>query len=176
MRFCRTPPVSVVPLFPGAARRSALLRANSRLTTPDALIIGSARDQGCAEIVGNDAAWRQSALGISYRHLDTVIASGPEKRRTGLERVLYREKHRTSYQIGSADISIDQYPGIPALVEVEAPDSAAVEAMCASLGLDFSSRGSSFGSIQELYKRYGLQIDRGGLRFTEQQRRSLLTR
>ena len=69
VQFCRTPPTSVVPLTASVARRSAMLRAATRLATPDALIIGTAQAADCSEIVGNDSEWRRVPLGIRYRYL-----------------------------------------------------------------------------------------------------------
>lgn len=84
----------------------------------------------------------------------------------GLRRMLYREKHRVSFRLDDAAISIDQYPGIPALVEVEAPDASRVEAVCVALGLDFSSHFP--GGTPEIYQHYGLELTPGdSLQFTD---------
>lgn len=77
----------------------------------------------------------------------------------GLARDLYREKHRISFHLGNAAISIDQYPGIPALAEVEAPDVASVVAACLALDLDFSAHFA--GGTPEIYQHYGMELAPG---------------
>lgn len=93
----------------------------------------------------------------------------------GLPRLMYREKHRTSYRIGGAVISIDRYPGIPAFAEVEAPDPSAVEAACALLGLDFAAHFP--GGVPEVYLHYGIELAPGGsIQFSDGERGSLMAR
>ena len=69
-------------------------------------------------------------------------------------------------------VSIDQYPGIPALAEVEAPDAAAVAAACERLGLD---AGRHFaGGVLEVMAHYGLPQQTGcTLAFTPAERTRL---
>lgn len=94
--------------------------------------------------------------------------------RAGLPLLMHREKHRTSYRMGDAVVSIDQYPGIPALAEVEAPDAVAVAAACQRLGLDAALHFA--GGVLEVLAHYGLPQQTGcTLAFTPERRAKLHT-
>jgi predicted nucleic acid-binding protein len=51
------PNVSVAPLTRRAARYAAKIIASHGLATPDALVVGTALDSGCAAVIGNDKRW-----------------------------------------------------------------------------------------------------------------------
>ena len=93
--------------------------------------------------------------------------------RLGLERAMCREKHRTSFRLQDVAISIDRYPGIPALAEVEAGDPAAVEQACIVLGLKF---GAHFpGGLPAVYRHYGRELLPGAvIAFSDDERRAIL--
>lgn len=52
------PNVTVAPLSRQAAQLAARIRASHGLATPDALIVGTALESGCAAVIGNDKRWR----------------------------------------------------------------------------------------------------------------------
>jgi len=56
------------------ARRAALVRANSRMSLPDAIIVATALEERCDAIVGNDAAIASQTLDIPYLRLDNYIS------------------------------------------------------------------------------------------------------
>ena len=93
--------------------------------------------------------------------------------RIGLPRLMYREKHRTSYRLGDAIISIDRYPGLPAYVEVESTDPTRVQAACAAIGLDFGAHFA--GGVGDVYRHYGIPLAPGApLAFSEEERRRIM--
>ena len=56
------------------AKRAALVRANSRLTLPDAIIVATALEERCDAIIGNDASMSQYTFGLPYLRLDDYIS------------------------------------------------------------------------------------------------------
>ena len=71
-------------------------------------------------------------------------------------KVLYWENERDAYRLGDAQVTIDKWPGIPALVEIEAPTMKRVKEVYRRLGI----RGRFVGNttIHQIYEMYGLNF------------------
>lgn len=76
----------------------------------------------------------------------------------GFEKVRTVSKRRRSFVLEGSEgkIEIDEYPGIPPLLEIEAESPEAVERVARSLGFDPSELVSD--SVTGLEKRYGIQF------------------
>ncbi len=91
----------------------------------------------------------------------------------GLRRMMYREKRRTSYRLGDATVSIDQYPGLPPYAEVESTDAATVREACVRLGIDPDSHFP--GGVADVYRHYGKPLPPGEpLAFNDADRAAIL--
>jgi len=91
----------------------------------------------------------------------------------GLKRMIYREKRRTSYRLGDATVSIDQYPGLPPYAEVESTDAATVREACVRLGIDPDSHFP--GGVADVYRHYGKPLPPGApLAFDDADRAAIL--
>jgi adenylate cyclase class 2 len=55
----------------------------------------------------------------------------------GLEKIRESHKHRSKWEDGDVEYVVDSYPGIPPLLEIEAPDTAYLEEAFTELGYDF---------------------------------------
>ena len=62
------------------------------------------------------------------------------------------KKHRTTYELNEIHFEIDKYPGIPAFLEIEAPDLATINEMVSKLG--FSPDETNSYSIKEVLEHY----------------------
>lgn len=82
---------------------------------------------------------------------DILLAIGFEKIRTV-------SKRRRSFVLEGSEgkIEIDEYPGIPPLLEIEAESPEAVERIAVRLG--FSPSDLVPDSVKDLEKRYGIQL------------------
>lgn len=82
---------------------------------------------------------------------DILLAIGFEKIRTV-------SKRRRSFVLEGSEgkIEIDEYPGIPPLLEIEAESPEAVERVAKTLG--FSPSDLVPDSVKDLEKRYGIQL------------------
>jgi adenylate cyclase, class 2 len=87
----------------------------------------------------------------------------------GLRRTLRIERRRAQWALDPATIivSIDQFPGIPPHVEVEAETLEEVHGTCARLGLDPKDHAGD-GVIQ-IYAHYGVTLALGDIIFTPQE-------
>ncbi|MEJ2307461.1 MAG: CYTH domain-containing protein, partial [candidate division WOR-3 bacterium] len=63
------------------------------------------------------------------------------------------KKHRTTYEFNKTHFEIDKYPGIPAFLEIEAPDLETINEMVSKLG--FSPDEANSYSIKEVLEHYG---------------------
>jgi len=76
----------------------------------------------------------------------------------GLQEVLFFEKRRRHYVSGPIIFDIDQLPGIPPFLEIEAPSQEEVEAGMEILKID-RKKALSIGP-KELLAHYGIDIDK----------------
>lgn len=65
-----------------------------------------------------------------------------------------REKYRTGFKLGSCKIELDEYPGIPAYLEIEGQTIAAVKECMNKLGLD-PKQTVAMSATEVLEKVYG---------------------
>lgn len=70
----------------------------------------------------------------------------------GLKQKAFQETRREVWQLDDCEIMLDEWPWIPAYVEVEGPDEAAVKNVSRRLGLDYSQ--AMFDSADGVYQRY----------------------
>ncbi len=61
-------------------------------------------------------------------------------------------KHRTTYKLNQAHFEIDKYPGIPAFLEIEAPDLNTIDEIVSELG--FSREKVNSYSIKDVLEYY----------------------
>lgn len=92
-----------------------------------------------------------------------TFVSDPEKTEDillaiGFEKVRTVNKRRRSFALEGSEgkIEIDEYPGIPPLLEIEAESPEAVERIALSLGFEASVLVPD--SVKDLEKRYGVQL------------------
>jgi predicted adenylyl cyclase CyaB len=71
-------------------------------------------------------------------------------------KVLYWENERDAYRLGDAQVTIDKWPGIPALVEIEAPTMRKVKEAYKRLGVKGRFVGNT--PIHKVYEIYGLNF------------------
>lgn len=72
----RFPNVTVAPLDRAAARAAARIRATTGLSTPDALVIGTALAAGCGAVIGNDRRCAERVETPTYLYLTAYAAGG----------------------------------------------------------------------------------------------------
>jgi adenylate cyclase, class 2 len=72
--------------------------------------------------------------------------------------LVYFENERDAYKLGSAQVTIDKWPRIPAFVEIEAPSMAEVKRAYKRLGI--SGRFVGNLSIHKIYGHYGLSFEK----------------
>jgi predicted nucleic acid-binding protein len=72
--FRESPNLVIRSLDRVVARRAALVRAESRLQLPDAIIVATALEEGCDAMVGNNASMAQRGMGIPYLYLGNYIS------------------------------------------------------------------------------------------------------
>lgn len=70
----------------------------------------------------------------------------------GLEAKSYQETKRETWRMGGCEVTLDTWPWIPPVVEIEAPAEALVRGAAADLGFDWS--GALHGSIENVYTKY----------------------
>ena len=75
----------------------------------------------------------------------------------GLEQVCHSEKIRESYRLGNIRFDIDQYPKIPAYLEVEAEDEKEVEKGVKMLGFRMDQTTAS--ASKAILKKYGVHVN-----------------
>ena len=100
-----------------------------------------------------------AATGLDYKVMEEIKTEVSDfnsmqkiLEKAGLRKVRDYSKKRESYQIDNIRFEIDVYPGIPALVEVEAPTKQDVEKGVGLLG--FSMEDSCTLNTHELFKKY----------------------
>jgi adenylate cyclase class IV len=71
-------------------------------------------------------------------------------------KVLYWENERDAYRLGDVQVTIDKWPGIPALVEIEAPTMRKVKEAYRRLGISGRFVGNT--PIHKVYEMYGLDF------------------
>ncbi len=76
----------------------------------------------------------------------------------GFEKVRTVSKRRRSFVLEGSEgkIEIDEYPGIPPLLEIEAESPEAVERVAKTLG--FAPSDLVADSVKDLEKRYGIEL------------------
>lgn len=82
----------------------------------------------------------------------------------GFELSCSYEKKRTSYYYQDSEIEIDEYPKIPAFLEIESKDPKQIDTIVNFLGL--TSHESSTETINELLRRKYPKIKLNNLKFT----------
>lgn len=88
----------------------------------------------------------------------------------GYRVVVMYEKYRTTYQLGGCEVTLDEMP-YGDFAEIEGPDAAAIQAVAAQLGLDWSARClESYLALFERLRGAGLQA--ANLSFSEVTRRA----
>ncbi len=73
----------------------------------------------------------------------------------GLERYAHQEKDRISFILKDCQFDIDQYPGMPAYMEIESPSEDAVNGAIKALGLE-GHAASPEGERKLIQNSYGL--------------------
>ena len=66
--------------------------------------------------------------------------------------VSYQETKRETWRLGGADITIDTWPWIPSVVEIEAESEEAVQLVASALGFTWAE--ALHGSIENVYQKY----------------------
>lgn len=69
----------------------------------------------------------------------------------------YQENFRTTYTLGSAMITLDEWPGIPPFLEIEAPDHTTLLQAAASLELD--PQQGMVGAVSVVYRHFQIDLD-----------------
>ena len=69
----------------------------------------------------------------------------------------YQENFRTTYMLGQAMITLDEWPGIPPFLEIEAPDPTTLLQTAAWLDLD--PQQGIVGSVGVVYRRFRIDLD-----------------
>jgi adenylate cyclase class 2 len=76
----------------------------------------------------------------------------------GAERKSYQETKRELWKIGEVEITIDTWPGLKPLVEIEAGGEEEVKIVSEKLGFDYSQ--AYFGAVDGIYeKELGIRVD-----------------
>ena len=70
----------------------------------------------------------------------------------GLECKSYQETKREKWMLKNVEVTIDTWPWIPTLVEIEGPEEIAVKDTAATLGFDWSN--AMHGSIETVYQMH----------------------
>jgi len=112
---------------------------------------------------GHEVTWKAKSdvLGVSRRHKEiNFMVEEPEKLaelfdELGLEPYAHQEKRRTSFEYEGWRFDIDQYPGMPAYMEIEGASEEHVKEALAMLGLE-SNRTSAEGERVLIQDTYGL--------------------
>lgn len=81
----------------------------------------------------------------------------------GLHITLDNEKRRRSYALGEVHVDLDEYPRVPAYMEIEGPNRAAIDGTIATLGLGGCEVSTE--SAEELFQRLWPEAGFEGLKF-----------
>ena len=68
----QVPGLTLVAVDETIAVEAAVVRAETRLQLPDAIVVASARISGAVAIVGNDRRWQRQRLGVPFICLDDL--------------------------------------------------------------------------------------------------------
>lgn len=68
----------------------------------------------------------------------------------------YQENRRTLYKIGDVEITIDEWPLIPAYIEIEGPNKKTVEQTAIKLG--YTMKDLTGENTDKVYARYGIDL------------------
>ncbi len=68
----------------------------------------------------------------------------------------YEENIRTEYVKNSSSITMDEWPGIPPFVEIEAADVEELNSVAKKYGFEIES--AIYGSVDEVYKEYNIDL------------------
>lgn len=73
----------------------------------------------------------------------------------GLKVISEQHTRREVWKLDSVEVSLDDWPWLPPMVELEGPSEAALQKVAAQLGLDWSKRmyGNSVGAYRKTYPR-----------------------
>lgn len=88
----------------------------------------------------------------SFEETNTILE------KLGYRHRLYQENRRISYRLGKTHIEIDYWPMIPPYLEIEAASRQTVEKTVQKLGFELPDALTL--STREVYKKYGLDIDK----------------
>lgn len=69
---------------------------------------------------------------------------------SGLKAKSYQESKRETWQVGSVEVVIDEWPWVPPFVEIEGPSEDEVRKVTADLGLNW--KDAAFGGVAAVYK------------------------
>jgi len=65
--------IEVAPVSRGIAQEAARLRAEHKLSLPDAMVAATALQYGCTALLANDAAFARLDARLTYLHVDDLI-------------------------------------------------------------------------------------------------------
>jgi len=134
---------------------------NLRLDTPDRKLSRTSQVLRLRKDVRNLLTYKgpsdPTSIVASRRELEVEV-SNFEESRTLLEALGYQvfiqyEKYRTVYRLGKTDIFIDEMP-FGNFLEIEGPDSVAIQAMAVEIGLDWEAHSNlSYLVLFEILKK-----------------------
>lgn len=108
---------------------------------------------------------------ITYKRLQELSLSGMEEveikidkfeaglaivKLLGLQQATYEENFRTKFFMHKSEITIDEWPGLPPITEIESESETEVTDMALLLG--FNMNEGLYGNINEVYKKHGIDI------------------
>lgn len=74
----------------------------------------------------------------------------------GLKQATFEQTYRTTFTLGVVEVTIDEWPGIPPVTDIEGPTQDAVESAAELLGLNMQD--AHFGPIDTVYQKFGIDI------------------
>lgn len=110
----------------------------------------------------HEVTWKAKSeiLGTARKHKEiNFLIAEPEKlsdlfEETGLEKYAHQEKYRTTYNLGDWQFDIDEYPKMPAFIEIEGISEEHVKEAMDLLGVE-NNRTWAQGErtlVQDIYK------------------------
>lgn len=70
----------------------------------------------------------------------------------GCNKDVYEQNYREAWELDGAEVTIDEWPHIPAFVEIEAKDENTVKGVAERMGFDWDK--AVFGSVGNVYKQH----------------------